>query len=567
MRKNVLHQAVQALYAFALETPQALPTLQRRDDLRKIPPAGVALWARESKRPTPGWFAYAGQMLSPRILVFWPVFLRNAGSQNSFQIPAWQLLNLLLPVIEHFDAVLVHLIKTLTLEDMTKQPEPLAVNIFKNHLRDVTADRRFRRLLGTILGESLRDLRDKKLEDELRTCPSKTHYSTPESRCDFCRGMEWVLYGVHYLKPDGLSDIGKAQLRFSIPDKITGRLPNTGHGEWNAELRWLMSCLTPDEGAVTTNDGKLLVNFARVNYVAAEFKRETPLRRTVGDSWSSGLASYDEAMHHFSSVVAARETPLMEMVQAQGWEVRDVIRAPYELLDLQKIYARFDKTLRLVSVRKRRPNPPQGRRDVVALEYTDPNGEMHQIRCFRRMRRNHCIKYYSVPWLKGVAPAKKDYFYRMHGEPFWSLHGVVNQPRPDSERKILEHFEKWLAQTDLRLTEGEFRRLIYDQKLPERLQKVVSGKQAHLSVYSRTEDAAITEIANLRAPGRFTDAQKIALTTALPGRQWLGIKRRYEQLAFRYAVTHGWAAYLASGWKTNNLRKREARWKKKGVMA
>lgn len=566
MAKNVLHQAVRALYGFAHETPQALPVLQRRDDLRKVPPAGIALWARESKHPTPEWFSFAGQMLSPRILVFWPVFLRNVGSQNSFQVPAWQMLNLLLPVIEHFDVVLVHLIKTLTLEDMTRQPEPLSVTIFKNHLRDVTSDRQFRRIVGAVLNDALRDLRDKKFEDEMRTCPSKTHYSTPESRCDFCRGMEWVLYGVNYLRPDALDAIGKAQLRLHIPDTIKGRLPTMTPGEWNDELRWMMCCLTPDEGAVTTNDGKLLVNFAKLNSVAGELDRKTPIRRTTGDSWTSGLEAYDEAMRHLSGVLAIREAPLMDMVKAQGWEVRDILRAPYEIFDLRKIYGRFNRTLRIRNQRKR-PNPPQGRRLVVTLEYTAPDGEMHQIPCFRRSRRNRVTRYYSVPWLKGVAPAKKEYFYRMNGEPFWSLHGVVNQPRPDEARKTLEHFEKWLAQTDLRLTEAEFRRLIYDQRLPERLQKVALGKQAHLAAFSRTEDAAISEIAKLRTPGRFTVEQKVALTSALPGRQWLGIKRRYEQLAFRYALARGWSSYLVSGWKTNNLRKRELRWKKKGVPA
>ena len=562
------HQTIQRLCESVREAYGLFPAYRRRDDLRKVPAQGIALWVSPSKRRTPAWYAGAESHATPRILIFWPVFLRNAVTPGSLQLPAWQLVNQLLPVFEHFDAVLVHLIKTVTLEQILENNDSEPVQQLRKHLRNVTANLQFRRTIAPMFIDAVKPIRDRRTEEALRACPSGKHYATLNLRCEQCEGFEWTLYGVNYLWPDAIDEIKRVQLKLNIPTKINGTLPYVGYGDWDKELRWMLSCLSPEEGAVITNDGKLLVNFGRVAAQAHYLERDSLLRTFEGDEWHRGVLAREAALETLINVVAQeRDTPLVDMAAAQGWPVKDVLRTPFELFDVTKILGRFARNNQLKRAKRVRHVVPPPRQTVVTLEYKDPDNISHLIRCFRRTRRNQRLNYYSVPWLKDVAPFKKEYTYLLDGEHFWTLHGFTNQPKPDEARKTLEYFEVWLAKTDSTLTEREFRQLVYDQQLVKRLQKIATGKRKQLALFSRLEDKAISEFAAQRTPGSFTPSEKGALLSALPGRKWLGIKRRYEQLAFMYALANGYTAYLASGWKTNNFRKREFRWKKRGVAA
>lgn len=592
MKQTKLSSILGRLYDVLTAYGAPYPVYRRREDFTKVPPLGVGYWVRPTQfrsTKTP-WFsevqsnnvlrlnllhkgapAYPFEQESATLIIFWPVFLRNAFSTdptNPLQPLAFELLQALHPLLLVFDKVLAHLVLRLSSLSVGQPTRALEVELIQEHLVTLTKRHVFRRALGDTMDLSLRPLRAKEESEALHTCPTGKHRATLKSRCAVCEPYRWMTFAVTILWPHRFDTIKNGwPLELRLPPNLKGFFEAPGYGPWDQEFQWMLSCVDSREGAVPLEDGTLLVNFNRLRELSISFGRESILTRFHGDAWSQGVAAREDATKHAAREVAIRKVPLIDLAAAHHWEVRDTIDQPYELFNIEALKRRFNANARLLLRKAPDPRRRVSPRPLVWLEYPDLEGNTHLVYVLVRNRRGRRILYFSVPFpaYAELDAPKADSTYRFGETRYWSLHGFINQEVPSKLKEEAAAFEVWLARQDSALHPREFKRILYEQRRADRLAAITRGEMHHLASYSSGEDQEIARFALDRKFGAFTKAERSQLLTQLPGRAWMGVKRRFEMLALQYAQQHGWEAYLASGWRSNNSAKRYKQWRKEGV--
>lgn len=583
----VFHAALRQIYETATAYDAPYPVYRTREDLRKIPkPWGLAYWVAPRKQRVADypWFSEIRTNLElrkklaeapsfdddrPRLFLLWPYLLENAFDPdlaNRLRVPAWTILLQLRPLIAKFDRVLEWLLNDLTLDDIETASKPLAIKLAKEHWFHLTRKNRvFRRALTETMNHNLRSILDTHSYQEIRACPTK-HKVTFDKKCDECAAFRWLDYGVTIVWTERLAARDLTPIFFTIPSEIEGFFPHPGHGGWDAEFLWMLSCVSPDEGVILTEDNHLIVNFSRLAEIAETLKRDSILRRFTGTAWQRGL----DACRHCSeraSLLISRRSPMMERVSEVGWELGDQLTVPYEQFSIPAIRRRLKLHDNLLT-RYATPVPKKrARRDVVRVDYVDTQGVRHEVEVFFRLLHQKRTLYAYVYWLDGMPADKPGYKYRFEGRDFWTLRGVLNNPRGYKEQAELEAFEKWFLNLADEMTPAAFKKLLYSQRLNERVDALQKGKRQHLTRYAEVEDERIRAFASNRSPGPLDDAEWANLHALMPGRQKLGIMRRWRELAESFALVNGWEGYMNSGWRIKYSAKRRKKWLNLGVPA
>ena len=593
MPQTPFHDALRQIYDLAVAFDAPYPVYRSREELRKIPkPWGLAYWAPPQQKHAARfpWFPEIRSNLElrkrlaaegkpaptfddqrPRLILVWPYLLENAfdpDAKNPLRLPAWTVLLQLRPLIAKFDKVLEYLLNDLTLDDLETVSKPLAIRLAKLHWFHLTRKNRvFRRALTETMSVNLRPILDTHSYQGVRACPSK-HKVTFDKKCPDCEAFRWLDYGVNIVWAERLGQRDLVPLFFTIPPGIEGFFPHKGHGVWDAEFLWMLSCVSPEEGVILTDDNQMVVNFSLMADIAEELKRDSVFRRFSGGSWQRGLAAREHCTAHTSGLLSRRgDVPMMERVDQCGWSTGDLLNVPYDQFSVPAIRQRLriNESLTTRYGRSIKRKPP--RRATAFVDYVDSKGETHEIEFFFRTLHGKKVPFYYVPWLDGVTPDQRGYRFRFEDRAFWSLRGVVHNRRLDAFTDELDRFEKWLADYEMTLTPAVFKRMLYSQRLNERVDEIQKGERKHLTRFAEIEDQRIRDFVAQRSPGTLTSEEWVNLRSILPGRTKIGILRRWHALALEYALQKGWENYFSSGWRVKHSAKRRKEWVNLGVLA
>ena len=224
------------------------------------------------------------------------------------------------------------------------------------------------------------------------------------------------------------------------------------------------------------------------------------------------------------------------------------------------------------------PKQTRPSRRVVTRDFTPSNGEpavpIGVIRTMStgRVTRNFYTLPYDIdePTLEASA-GRSGKGIKYDGQIYWTwrtVNEIANRFGPDNEPVYSwgREFCEWVGEQEPLLDDPKlFNAAIYSDRLPQRLAAVARGDKAHLGAFSLQEDAAITEFfVTKQAQKRLAPQDWLPLLARLPGRTERGILKRFEELAKKYAFSHGYQGYLRSPWHRKFSAQRRKQWVKEG---
>lgn len=243
------------------------------------------------------------------------------------------------------------------------------------------------------------------------------------------------------------------------------------------------------------------------------------------------------------------------------------------LTALQQLDQRAYALLQARNAQMRVPTARKIERRLVTRRYTRlDTGRPATIEVLRglstgRVRRN----FYTLPYDVDVPAARRGKVIT-HGEKhYWSWH-AINELANEGVGEIeptypwARAFCEWVGEQEVELNDDKlFQDAIYSERLPQRLAAIARGDQAHLGVYSDAEDEIIREFFfRPTTKKRLSPQDWQPLLEKLPGRNELGVLKRFEALGKKYAFEHGYQEYKASPYFRKFAAKRRAQWIKEG---
>ena len=257
--------------------------------------------------------------------------------------------------------------------------------------------------------------------------------------------------------------------------------------------------------------------------------------------------------------------------------------AVYEGALLQALAEVDQRTGALLKARSMLPKTKQSRpaRRVVTLRWAPYNGDLpvpiNVIRSTSQGKR--VLNFYTLPY-EVEDEMVKDRWARIgkgilyDQQIYWSAQTInyfANKRTPDDEPEYpwAREFCEWVgAQEPLLCDDKLFNAALYSDRLPKRLEAIARGDMAHLGMFSLKEDEIITEFfVTKQAQKRLAPQDWLPLLDRLPGRQERGILKRFEDLGKKYALAHGYQAYMRSPWHRKFSAQRRKQWVKEGCPA
>lgn len=548
-------------------------------------------WAQRQGVASPRWDDH-----DVLFLVHWPMLLRTASplwAPSPMRAVAHRLLRDLVPLISHYDAALALMIQRFETAWAHRLPEALDMplffgqesvldeSLFHAHLMHLVGNKDFRRRLEETMRGSLRVVSARRSQERLGLCAARHRKGL---RCEACEDGRWVRRYTSLLWPGRLASVMISTLgapQFSFPELWAGGI----NDPWLSEARHWLSLLEPDEGVIrlrTPGYGEsLLVDFGRVLARRRIEGRESPLARIDDtgshDWWFLGARArrlFDEATSQ--RYLARRPAPLKDLVEAQGWEWRETLDVPYELLSLHALSQRLHRAKgRRLAVRNpvtRRPSKRTTK--AVTLSYDGRAVTVIRRKKIYRLRDDPADiaprNYYSLPFdVSGAVTGRqgrRGLAVRVSGELFWNLQGVNHLVNLERWPEALP-FRDWILEQDEGLTSKRFTQLCYEAHYGARVAKKQAGELAHLGSFTGHEDTTVRAFLEARPPGshRMSRAEWGTLLERLPGRNVNGVLRRLEELGKEYAREQGYQAYLNSPLCLRRSAARGKRWRREGI--
>lgn len=156
-------------------------------------------------------------------------------------------------------------------------------------------------------------------------------------------------------------------------------------------------------------------------------------------------------------------------------------------------------------------------------------------------------------------------------EFYWTAHAInhfASKFNEDNEPIYpwAREFCEWVNLQEAGLCDDKlFQDAIYSERLPRRLEAIARGDRSHLGMFSDAEDEIIREFFfRPTTKKRLSPQDWQPLLEKLPGRNELGVLKRFEALGKKYAFQHGYQAYKASPYFRKFAAKRRAQWIKEG---
>lgn len=548
------------------------------------------------------------------VLVHWPHLLRQARfdpQANVFVAPlAWELLYVLLPMIEQFDWAFAEILKRfrmyLASSRITRLPEPWEHGqrdhadeaLFNEHLLSLLANVEFRKALQASMTTTFRAVTAISHTRERAPCPSgQRHYGDAE--CPDCAGTRWSRNNVTVIRPAllGGAVFRRSDWRLEFPILWPEGVTNI----WIKELRYLLSAMSSAEGvqrvrrrgfgeAVLVDFGKLVENAWRDN-------RDSPFRKIVDSAQTTDFSVYGRKARRLfaegtdNKLLGRRHIPLPEIVAEAGWASTAAAETHYELLSLRCMLLKLARTKEQLNTLSKTWGrvaiariPQRIEPDVIHENYTDENGVDVRVDVVRRslpsglpgITKRKRICYFKIPFplninalgknaLKGVA-------IRLKGETWWTSRGIARLSNmiDDNGVSIFKwgyHFAEWCAERDIMIDDEYFKRRIYDERYSERVSGYQAGERKHIGRFSDYEQELVRDFFSNRPPSpkRLSANEWATLLAALPGRTKNSVNRQLERMGKEIAMRDGWAAYCRSPFCTRRSYLRRTAWVREGM--
>jgi len=533
------------------------------------------------------------------LLVQWPMFLRTAlttWQSSPVRLLARQLLQVLRDdLVAEYDYAFALLLKrfdenwTAALPDSLDRPfyfgqeDELDEQRFDAHLLSLLANKGFRRDLDRTMQRSLGPVAAKHQQLKLGLCPSKHVKGVP---CALCEHNRWVRRYTSLLWPNRIN--GTESRRIVYTPQFRRLWPENQRSPALCELRYLLSCVLPEEGVArveTTGLGEaLLVDFGRVMLLRRRDGRQssifTPFDDPGHSDWWLLGSQVREAFARLTEnqYLGRRPSSLKELVEAQGWEWRETLDIPYELLSTfavaNKIQHAKKSARSLAFALKRLPSrkaAPNAKKKAVQLKYVDAGGQEFLITLIQRKNQNYVSTPFPVTGPAAHPQRRKGLAVRLGETVFWTAQGInklVNAVEGgEASFPWAPHFLEWALREVSALDRKRFQKLHFEQHYGARLLRYKEGKQSHIGRFTQYEDTAITAFLFARPAGahRLARDEWTQLLEKLPGRTEQGVLRHLEDLGKSYALQHGYAKYAESPLCLRRSVSRRRRWLQEGV--
>ena len=542
-------------------------------------------------------------------LFHWPTFLGAASSSSGSTMAhlSRELLTYFLPLVEEFCQPLHHDLKLFAARKaQAGKSSPNFMGIvtteeaarYDHYLSVFLSNPAVMKAIVRTMRVSLAPLIPAGAQQRLGLCEAKHLRSKP---CEVCASWRWMRHGL--LVADTRC---REQLLFRGVS-FKPHFPPLGYANAKpSELRYLLHCDRPEDGVKHFYLGcgggdQILVDFSKVRALAVAQERESFTLRYENpvkpkDVWTGGylarLAFNEETKNR---LLGTRVKPLGQLVQEAGWEWREQLEHPYELFSVAAIFRQMGLYKRVRRAVEKQVRRSSGIKDIrrnsvpyVTLNYVSTRLIPYTIQVVQRNTTIHdpyiwrqvCL--FTTPFEVGsdlrADIVTNKWGVHSQGVCYWNLRGleVLAHFRPHNDKGVAwgdllypeaQAFLDWASQQSVLMTPERFKKYKYDQRYTDRLRRVKIGYRKFLGAFTQDEDKIVLDFFLNREKRQMIEEDWKRLAPRLPLRSPRSIARRLEDLAFDYALEHGWAAYVQSGLCLRISTKRRREWMRKGVRA